>query len=390
MMPAMRRHPLSVLLLASVLAAQTPPAPAADGVDFVTQVAPILHARCVECHGAAKQKGDLRLDQRATVFAAGQEDAWCVLPGKPDASELLRRICLPADDEDVMPPKGEPLTAPQQMLLRQWIAEGANWPEDGDAAIQKLAAALQLPKLTFELPAVDAAATHAIELAVATLRERGAVVQAVAADTAALDVNLSLLREQVTDADLTLLAPLAPVLVWLNLSRTAISDAGCKQIAALAQLRRLNVANTALGDDGFRVLRPLRQLEYLNAYGTQLSDDGLPWLFLLPRLDKLYVWDSKVTVDGARVVRDRLLRLQIDVGDYVEQRMAAAEQEIAEREAKSRPVNDVCPVIDKPADPAQFVDHAGERIAFCCPKCKAAFEKDPAKYLAKLKRRDPK
>ncbi|MBZ0151144.1 MAG: hypothetical protein K8J09_06390, partial [Planctomycetes bacterium] len=200
----------------------------------------------------------------------------------------------------------------------------------------------------------------------------------------------SLLREQVTDADLTLLAPLAPVLVWLNLSRTAISDAGCKQIAALAQLRRLNVANTALGDDGFRVLRPLRQLEYLNAYGTQLSDDGLPWLFLLPRLDKLYVWDSKVTVDGARVVRDRLLRLQIDVGDYVEQRMAAAEQEIAEREAKSRPVNDVCPVIDKPADPAQFVDHAGERIAFCCPKCKAAFEKDPAKYLAKLKRRDPK
>lgn len=390
MMPAMRRSSLLVPALASALVAQEPPAPASDGVDFVTQVAPILHARCVECHGAQKQKGDLRLDQRAAVFPAGQEDAWCVVPGKPDASELVRRICLPGEDEDVMPPKGEPLTAPQQMLLRQWIVEGAKWPDDGDAAISRLAAALELPKLTFDLPALDAAATQRIVVAVAALRERGGVVQPVAADTTALDVNLSLLREQVTDADLGLLEPLAPVLVWLNLSRTAISDAGCKQIAALSQLRRLNVANTALGDDGFRALRPLRQLEYLNAHGTQLTDDGLPWLYLMPRLDRLYVWDSKVTADGARVVRERLLRLQVDVGDYVEQRMAAAEKEIAAREARNQPVNDVCPVLDKPVDPAQFVDRDGERIGFCCKKCKAAFEKDPAKYLDKLERRAAK
>jgi mono/diheme cytochrome c family protein len=32
-------------------------------VDFLAHVQPIFAARCVECHGAAKTKGDLRLDQ---------------------------------------------------------------------------------------------------------------------------------------------------------------------------------------------------------------------------------------------------------------------------------------------------------------------------------------
>jgi YHS domain-containing protein len=41
-------------------------------------------------------------------------------------------------------------------------------------------------------------------------------------------------------------------------------------------------------------------------------------------------------------------------------------------------------VADKPVDPNQTVEHDGRRIAFCCGKCKAAFEKEPAKFLAKL------
>ena len=69
----------------------------------------------------------------------------------------------------------------------------------------------------------------------------------------------------------------------------------------------------------------------------------------------------------------------------VEERLAAAQKEIDERAARNKPVNEMCPVAtDKAVDPAQFVDHDGRRIAFCCAKCKAAFQKDPAKYLANL------
>ena len=85
--------------------------------------------------------------------------------------------------------------------------------------------------------------------------------------------------------------------------------------------------------------------------------------------------------------------MQVDLGDYVEERLAAAKKEIAERaeraerekrEKSEKAANDKCPVTGQPIDAAQFVEHEGRRIAFCCAKCKAKFEKDPAKFAAKL------
>ena len=107
------------------------PAPAALSgaarVDFVTQVLPILQARCHECHGPAKVRGKLRLDARELLFDPAREAQWVVRPGDPDGSELLRRVSLPPDDEDAMPAKGERLTSEQVALLRAWIAQGAEW-----------------------------------------------------------------------------------------------------------------------------------------------------------------------------------------------------------------------------------------------------------------------
>ncbi|MFY9343566.1 MAG: c-type cytochrome domain-containing protein [Planctomycetota bacterium] len=372
---------LAVTLLVRSGGAQEP---AAAKVDFQKQIAPVLLARCIDCHGPKEQKGDLRLDSKAGLFPAGNEDDWTVQPGKADTSELVRRLGLPPDDDDVMPNKGEPLSKEQQALFSRWVAEGAEWPESADAWIAKELAAAVLPKITFELPEVTAEEQQAIDAAVKALRERGAVVQQVAADTPAIDANLSLLRDKVTDADVALLVPLAKRLVWLNLSRTAITEQSTKDLAALTQLRRLHVANTKLGDAAFAALS-LGHLEYVNAYGTGLGDDGLAKLAALPKLARLYAWQSKVTGDGAKSVRAAHPALQLDLGDYVEERLAAAQKEIAEREARNKPVNEMCPVAtDKKVDPAHTIEHDGQRIGFCCAKCKAAFQKEPAKYAANL------
>ncbi len=66
--------------------------------------------------------------------------------------------------------------------------------------------------------------------------------------------------------------------------------------------------------------------------------------------------------------REASPKLQLDLGDYVEERMAAAQKEIEERAARNKPVNDMCPVLDKPIDAAQTIEHEGQRIAFCCAK----------------------
>jgi YHS domain-containing protein len=47
--------------------------------------------------------------------------------------------------------------------------------------------------------------------------------------------------------------------------------------------------------------------------------------------------------------------------------------------------NDVCPVMpDMKVNPAIFTDYEGKRVYFCCNNCKAAFAKNPEKYLPLL------
>ncbi len=53
-----------------------------------------------------------------------------ISPGKPEASELLRRVALPRTDKESMPRRGKPLAAAEIANLRDWIAAGAVWPDD--------------------------------------------------------------------------------------------------------------------------------------------------------------------------------------------------------------------------------------------------------------------
>ncbi|MCA9542324.1 MAG: hypothetical protein KC620_25680, partial [Myxococcales bacterium] len=105
-----------------------PPPPPAPTVEFTAEVWPILKKSCVRCHGPKKQKGELRLDSRAAAMAGG-EDGPVIVAGRPEESDLYRRVSLPHDDEDYMPSKGDPLTDEQVEVLRRWIAAGAAWPE---------------------------------------------------------------------------------------------------------------------------------------------------------------------------------------------------------------------------------------------------------------------
>lgn len=93
-------------------------------VDFARDIFPLLKRACFECHGEAKQEGGLRLDLRTEALQSASIEA-----GKPESSELLRRIALPRGHDDIMPAIGEPLSEKQIDLVRDWIAAGAPWPE---------------------------------------------------------------------------------------------------------------------------------------------------------------------------------------------------------------------------------------------------------------------
>jgi YHS domain-containing protein len=54
-------------------------------------------------------------------------------------------------------------------------------------------------------------------------------------------------------------------------------------------------------------------------------------------------------------------------------------------DAAAKPVNTKCPVSGEDIDASKTIVYKGQTIAFCCPDCEKAFNKDPEKYMAKLK-----
>ncbi len=103
-------------------------------VDYRRDIEPIFRANCYQCHGAQKAMSQLRFDLKAAAMKGGLTGA-VIAPGKSKDSRLMRRI-LGEGGEQRMPLGGESLKPEQIELIRRWIDEGAEWPEDSQSAIR--------------------------------------------------------------------------------------------------------------------------------------------------------------------------------------------------------------------------------------------------------------
>jgi len=121
---------LKKLLLASLGLGVALTAPAADAPSFNRDVLPILSDNCFACHGpdAKQAKGGLRLDLRASATKPAKSGEVAIVPGKPAASALVKRIET-KDADKLMPPgdSHKKLTAAQKDVLKRWVAAGAKY-----------------------------------------------------------------------------------------------------------------------------------------------------------------------------------------------------------------------------------------------------------------------
>ena len=79
-------------------------------VNYQDKILPLLKTNCVRCHGADKQKGDIRLDTLSTDFLNDRRAAeiW------HDASDQIKLGEMPPEDE-------KPLTSTERQLITEWI-----------------------------------------------------------------------------------------------------------------------------------------------------------------------------------------------------------------------------------------------------------------------------
>ena len=127
---------LTLGLAISLRAAESSAAPSEF---FEKKIRPLLSEHCLDCHGAKKQKGGLRLDSRAG-WAKGGESGPAIVPGKPEDSLLIKAVRHA--DKDLKMPPDERLAPAQVADLIAWIKLGAHDPRTN--ALLKSASAVSL------------------------------------------------------------------------------------------------------------------------------------------------------------------------------------------------------------------------------------------------------
>ncbi|MCB1211951.1 MAG: hypothetical protein KDK97_21700, partial [Verrucomicrobiales bacterium] len=233
-------------------------------VGFEKQILPIIEAKCLGCHKAPHEengkkkepKGELRLDAAWAMLKGGEHGA-VLKPGKSDSSDMYLFTVLPKDDDDFMPPKGDPLTAEEAKLLKTWIDEGADFggwegnqegrPADIPGGTKKVAGPREHDELYKKL---NTDLKPVAEATIAKAKEAGAQVTLLKADMALLRADFLTGVSACTDDKVAALLPMKDNITQLDLGRTVITDAAMDTIAQMPRLTVLDLRQTKVTDAG--------------------------------------------------------------------------------------------------------------------------------------------
>lgn len=365
---------------------------------FTSVIEPILHARCTKCHGSRKVKGELRLDTPEHIRKGGEGGA--VLAATAEEAELYRRLLLPLDHDDHMPPESKTQLVDVEIeLLRLWLDAGAPFEGEFDLGNADPFEDLTLVKggegASVELAPSSPARDAAFEAAVTAVQTELVHVAPVEPGSAWLVVSFAAVAQDTDDAMVErLLAPLSPFVQELSLSRTRVTDVILPTLAAMPELVRLDLGRTLVQDEGLRALEGHPRLERLSLYATDLTDASADVFQSLPNLRHIDLWSTAHTPEGLATLRTTLADVTIDAGDSFEAEPLEVEPELvftgdaplvdappeAAAPAILEPINSACPVSGKSIDPRYTVVHAGRVIGFCCPNCPKTFWDDPSAY----------
>ena len=283
-------------------------------------VQPIFESKCYGCHNKSKKKGGLRLDEPALILKGGK-DGEVIKPGNAEESDMMRRLLLPRNEEDHMPPKEKPQLKDNEIaLLHWWIATGATFDNktkdlEQPEKIKPVLLALQkeVKKVLPDLPQTPV--DKADEKAIQKLKDSGIVVFPVARNSNYLKANFVTV-DSITYNDIVLLLSIKKQLVWLDLSHKKIPDSLLSPIGQLTNLTRLQLDNTPTTDKGLASLQPLVNLQYLNLVGTKVTTQGVIQLKGLPKLQALYLYKTFISSSDWPVLKNNFPKVTLDTGNY--------------------------------------------------------------------------
>jgi hypothetical protein len=286
------------------------PANAEEAMIFEDVILPMLEQRCEGCHRQGKPKGQLIVSTYTQLLKGGKHGP-VVTSGKPEESELYRRITLDPAHEDFMPTDGKtPLTKHETEMIRWWIEkagakEGIKLADVKDyktmapvvASLLKLPGAMPIPESNLaNVNAVNPDIPVSADIAsVDKLRMKGLRVRVMLHDPVMLDVtmpaNSGIAMREIEKE----LGAVAENVIWLNLSENHLTANDLPILRQMTNLEKLRIEKNPVGDQIVDLLSQLKHLETVNLNETQLSNSGLVRLRRHPSLQRIYTWKAAVT-----------------------------------------------------------------------------------------------
>jgi uncharacterized membrane protein len=295
---------------------------------YEDMIAPVFEAKCVSCHNESKAKGELSMAGYSNFLKKGESGIPAVIPGNADSSELYRRLLLPEEDEDRMPPKGKtPLTGAETELVRFWIASGAktnllvqNVRKDPDIhatvntilpELKRYRRKMQIAKLKNEQLKRD------LDTVARQLNIR--IQTDTTADENFYTVAMKFPPAPFTNQQFRELAPYAAVFSKLSLVASGIEDDGLYYISHMTNLKALYLQKTKLNGSGLVYLKDLLNLEVLNLSYTQVDDKAVLDLLKIPALREVYLFQTKASPQVIKALQEYKpsLKILLEEGPYL-------------------------------------------------------------------------
>ncbi len=290
---------------------------------YTNVVQPILETRCYSCHNANKKKGGLRMDDSLLLMKGGKNGKVIDLT-KPDESELIKRLLLPVDNEDHMPPKEKPQPTESQIaLLTWWVSNHAVFAKKvkdlpQPDKIKPMLLALQKPLEVSNIAAVIPAdkVDKADEKVLDQLRAKNVTILPVSQNSNYLTVSFTE-GAIVSTQDINLLEKVKKQLIWLKIANSKMDESIALLLSRLTNVRRLNLSGTVISDQALQSLQALDKLEYLNLVGTNVSVNGLMPLKKIKTLQSVYLYQTKVAANDYPQLKTAFPKTMIDTGNYI-------------------------------------------------------------------------
>lgn len=298
-----------------------------DMLVYEDLIVPVFEAKCFGCHNDSRQKGELSMTSFKTILKGGDSGHPGIIAGNADSSEIYRRLILPEDDDDRMPPKGKtPMTSAETDLLKYWISQGADMKMRVDDLRNDSATNIMVSHILPDLKRyrrkqmIAHVKNEQLQRSLDTVARQLNIT--IRKDTAADDnfytVAMKFPPARLTNEQLRELAPFGEVFSKMSLVSSGIEDDGLYHLGQMSNLKELYLQKTNLNGSGLIYLSKLKQLEVLNLSYTRIDDKAALELLNIPNLREVYLFQTKASPDVVKALQEYrpALKIFMEEGPY--------------------------------------------------------------------------